>query len=123
MRRVHGSSPLPPRARLLDARAFANGYTRLPAVAAARAVQRLSARAHALLDRTMPDGVLGCDGADDVIVGINRADSARSVMVPAGSYTDLRTGGMASGGSVRSTMWNAPTTRSSFCVKNIYINN
>lgn len=42
----------------------------------------------------------GCDGADDVIVGINRADSARSVMVPAGSYTDLRTGGMASGGSV-----------------------
>ncbi len=41
----------------------------------------------------------GCMGASDVIVAINRADSAQSVMIPAGSYDDLISGTMASGGS------------------------
>ncbi|MBX3249108.1 MAG: hypothetical protein KF901_18160 [Myxococcales bacterium] len=39
----------------------------------------------------------GC--GDDVIVAINKADAARSVNIPAGSYTDLMTEGAASGGS------------------------
>lgn len=40
----------------------------------------------------------GC-GAPDVVVAINRADSARNVTLPPGNYTDLRTGAAASGGS------------------------
>ncbi|MGE0786008.1 MAG: alpha-amylase family glycosyl hydrolase [Sandaracinaceae bacterium] len=43
----------------------------------------------------------GCgDSAPDVVVAINRSDNPRSVNVPAGSYTDLVSGGAASGGSV-----------------------
>lgn len=43
----------------------------------------------------------GCGtGFADVIVGINRADAAHSVTIPAGSYTDLFTMGASSGGSV-----------------------
>lgn len=38
-------------------------------------------------------------GAGDVIVAINRADAARSVTIPAGTYDDLASGGTASGGS------------------------
>lgn len=39
-------------------------------------------------------------GGDEVVVAINRSDVARSVTVPAGTYTDLVTGGAATGGSV-----------------------
>jgi glycosidase len=42
----------------------------------------------------------GCGAANDVIVAINRSDSARSVTIPAGSYTDLLDGGTVAGGSV-----------------------
>ncbi|MFO0686437.1 MAG: alpha-amylase family glycosyl hydrolase [Sandaracinus sp.] len=41
----------------------------------------------------------GCTGASDVIVAINRSDTAQSVTIPGGSYDDLIGGGMASGGS------------------------
>lgn len=41
----------------------------------------------------------GCSDADDVIVAVNRADTARSVAVPAGSYVDLVTGAPVAGGS------------------------
>lgn len=40
----------------------------------------------------------GCD-EKDIIVAINRADGAQSVDIPAGSYTDLITGGSRAGGS------------------------
>jgi hypothetical protein len=42
----------------------------------------------------------GSAGASDVIVAINRADGANTVSVPAGSYDDLVSGAMASGGSI-----------------------
>ncbi|MCB9594495.1 MAG: hypothetical protein H6719_17315 [Sandaracinaceae bacterium] len=43
----------------------------------------------------------GCgDSAPDVTVAINRADTGRSVSIPAGSYTDLLSGATVSGGSV-----------------------
>ena len=43
----------------------------------------------------------GCGaGAPDVIVAVNRADSARTVPVPRGAYTDLRTQASATGGDV-----------------------
>jgi glycosidase len=42
----------------------------------------------------------GSAGGTDVIVAINRADTGRSVTVPAGAYTDLVTGSPATGGSV-----------------------
>ena len=43
----------------------------------------------------------GCGSSTpDVTVAINRADSANSVDIPAGSYTDLLGGGTVSGGSV-----------------------
>ncbi|MBX3270674.1 MAG: hypothetical protein KF729_10450 [Sandaracinaceae bacterium] len=43
----------------------------------------------------------GCGGAAaDVTVAINRADSARNVNLPAGTYTDLLDGGRVSGGNV-----------------------
>lgn len=42
----------------------------------------------------------GCTGADDVLVAINRADSAQSVTIPAGSYDDLISGTPASGGAI-----------------------
>ncbi len=41
----------------------------------------------------------GC-GGDDVTIAINRADSSRSVSIPSGSYTNLLTDEIASGGSV-----------------------
>jgi glycosidase len=41
----------------------------------------------------------GCTGAADVIVAINRSDSAQSVTIPSGSYDDLVSGTMASGGA------------------------
>lgn len=41
----------------------------------------------------------GC-GTGDVVVAINRADSGRTVTVPDGSYDDLVSGAMASGGSL-----------------------
>lgn len=42
----------------------------------------------------------GCgQGFDDVVVAINRADSSRSVTIPAGSYTDRMTGNDVDGGS------------------------
>lgn len=40
----------------------------------------------------------GC-GDDDVLVAINKADAARTVSIPAGSYEDLVDGGAVSGGS------------------------
>jgi glycosidase len=40
----------------------------------------------------------GC-GEDDVLVAINKADAARTVSIPAGSYEDLVDGGAVSGGS------------------------
>ena len=40
----------------------------------------------------------GCD--DEVLVAINRADGARSVALPAGSYTDLEDGSAVSGGAL-----------------------
>ncbi len=44
--------------------------------------------------------MVGCgDASADVTVAINRADSARTVDIPAGAYTDLRTGGTVNGGS------------------------
>ena len=42
----------------------------------------------------------GSAGASDVIVGINRADGANTVTVPTGSYDDLVTMAVASGGSL-----------------------
>ncbi len=43
----------------------------------------------------------GCgDSAPEVTVAINRADTGNTVSVPAGSYTDLLSGGAVSGGSV-----------------------
>ena len=42
----------------------------------------------------------GCGAANDVIVAINRGDSAHAVPIPTGSYTDLITGGAVAGGSV-----------------------
>lgn len=43
----------------------------------------------------------GCGaGAPDVIVAVNRADSAKTVPVPAGSYTDLRTEASSAGGNI-----------------------
>eukprot|EP00615_Pteridomonas_danica_P013831 CAMPEP_0114396692 /NCGR_PEP_ID=MMETSP0102-20121206/13752_1 /TAXON_ID=38822 ORGANISM="Pteridomonas danica, Strain PT" /NCGR_SAMPLE_ID=MMETSP0102 /ASSEMBLY_ACC=CAM_ASM_000212 /LENGTH=1004 /DNA_ID=CAMNT_0001557525 /DNA_START=6 /DNA_END=3017 /DNA_ORIENTATION=+ len=50
IRRIHETSPLPPAAKLLDRRAFANAYARLSSTQACRVVQRLANRAHALLD-------------------------------------------------------------------------
>ncbi len=41
----------------------------------------------------------GC-GGDDVTIAINRADSAQSVSIPAGAYTDLLSGANVDGGSV-----------------------
>ncbi|MDQ3035605.1 MAG: alpha-amylase family glycosyl hydrolase [Myxococcota bacterium] len=41
----------------------------------------------------------GSAGASDVIVAINRADSPRSVTIPAGDYDDLFDGGTATGGT------------------------
>lgn len=40
----------------------------------------------------------GC-GEDDVLVAINKADAARTMSIPAGSYEDLVDGGAVSGGS------------------------
>jgi glycosidase len=42
----------------------------------------------------------GCGDGNDVVVAVNRADSDRTVSVPAGSWTDLLDGGTVSGGSV-----------------------
>ncbi|MEL6179197.1 MAG: Beta-galactosidase C-terminal domain, partial [Myxococcota bacterium] len=43
----------------------------------------------------------GCgEGSPDVVVAINRADSSRSVEIPAGTYTDLLDDGMVEGGPV-----------------------
>lgn len=42
----------------------------------------------------------GSAGASDVIVAINRADGANTVSIPAGSYDDLVSETMASGGSI-----------------------
>jgi glycosidase len=44
----------------------------------------------------------GCGGAgaSDVLVAINRADTPRNVTIPAGTYEDLRNGGMRSGGEL-----------------------
>lgn len=42
----------------------------------------------------------GCDGAEDVLVAINRSDYAKTVWIPEGSYESLRTGTSSRGGSV-----------------------
>ena len=42
----------------------------------------------------------GSAGASDVIVALNRADGANAVTVPPGSYDDLVSGAMASGGAI-----------------------
>jgi beta-galactosidase GanA len=42
----------------------------------------------------------GCEGSDEVVVAINRADDARPVTLPVGSYTDLLTSTPYAGGSV-----------------------
>ena len=42
----------------------------------------------------------GCGDGNDVVVAVNRADSARTVSLPAGSYADLLDGGAVAGGSV-----------------------
>ena len=42
----------------------------------------------------------GSAGASDVIVAINRADGGNTVSVPAGSYDDLVSGAMESGGAL-----------------------
>jgi glycosidase len=41
----------------------------------------------------------GSAGGRDVIVAINRADTARSVTIPSGDYDDLATGGSSAGGA------------------------
>ena len=41
----------------------------------------------------------GCMGTSDVVVAINRSDSAQSVTIPSGNYDDLVSGTMASGGA------------------------
>jgi len=40
----------------------------------------------------------GCIGTSDVVVAINRSDSAQSVMIPTGTYDDLVSGTSATGG-------------------------
>ena len=42
----------------------------------------------------------GCDGAEDVLVAINRSDYAKTVWIPEGSYESLRTGTSTRGGGV-----------------------
>ena len=42
----------------------------------------------------------GCEGADEIVVALNRADATRTVTIPAGSFTDLLTSTPHSGGSV-----------------------
>jgi glycosidase len=40
----------------------------------------------------------GCGGAKDIVVAINKADTARSIRIPTASYIDLMTGAAAAGG-------------------------